>query len=80
MGANAKMDAGFLMESAECLLEEGESKAAEDRIRTAIRSYGPSEKKEMAAAMRRLAGIWEKAGKSPEAGRALLQRAEALEK
>jgi tetratricopeptide (TPR) repeat protein len=79
MGAQLKPDADFLIESAECLIEEGQSKSAEERLRTAIRSYPPERKKETAAALRRLAGLWEKENRNLDAARSLKQRADTLD-
>ncbi|MEM1084853.1 MAG: tetratricopeptide repeat protein [Verrucomicrobiota bacterium] len=69
----------FLIEFAECLLEAGETTAAEDRLRAAIERYPREAKREQAAALRRLAGIWNAEGRNEAAARALLKRAEALE-
>lgn len=80
MGADFKPDAAFLIESAETMIEQGQSKAAEERLRTAIKSYPPDQKRETAAALRRLAALWESENRNAEAARALRQRAEALEK
>ncbi|MCW1924486.1 hypothetical protein OKA05_18110 [Luteolibacter arcticus] len=72
-------DPVFLTEFAECLLESGQTKAAEDRLRTAIRGYPPERKKETAVALRRLAGIWQGEKRNEEAAKALLQRADGLD-
>ncbi len=72
-------DPVFLTEFAECLLEGKQTKAAEDRLRTAIRSYPPERKKETAAALRRLAGIWQGEKRNEEGAKSLLQRADALD-
>ena len=69
----------FQLEFAECLLESGNTPAAEKRLRTAIKAYGPEEKKETARALRRLAAIWNDEGRNEAAGRALLKRAEGLD-
>ncbi len=69
----------FLVESAESLLESGQQPAAEERLRRAIRAYPAERKQETAAALRRLAGLWEKNNRNAEAARALLQRAQALD-
>jgi len=79
MGSQLKPDADFLIESAECLIEEGQSKSAEEKLRTAIRSYPPEKKKETAAALRRLAGLWDKENRNAEAARSLKQRADSLD-
>jgi hypothetical protein len=67
------------MESADCLIEEGQSKQAEDRLRSAIKSYAPEQKKETAAALRRLAGLWDKENRNAEAAGSLKQRADSLD-
>jgi tetratricopeptide (TPR) repeat protein len=72
-------DPVFLTEFAECLLESKQTKAAEDRLRTAIRTYPPDKKKETAAALRRLAGIWQAEKRNEEGARSLLQRANGLD-
>lgn len=72
-------DPVFLSEFAECLLESRQTKAAEDRLRAAIRTYPPEQKKEIAAALRRLAGIWQAEKRNEEAAGALLQRADSLD-
>lgn len=72
-------DPVFLQEFAESLLESGQSAAAEDRLRAAIRAFPPERKQETAAALRRLAGIWQSEGRHAEAAAALLHRADALD-
>ncbi len=79
MGADVKPDPPFLLESADCLLEEGNGKAAEERLRSAIRAYGPEQKKETALALRRLAGLWEKENRNAEAAGSLRRRADSLD-
>lgn len=69
----------FQLEFAECLLECGNTPAAEKRLRTAIKTYGPDEKIETARALRRLAAIWQEEGRNEAAARALLRRAGALD-
>lgn len=69
----------FLLESAEVMLEAGQQPAAEERLRQAIRAFPPDRKRETAAALRKLAGLWEKDGRNMEAARALLNRAQALD-
>ena len=64
---------------AEALIEEGQAAPAEARLRQAIRAFPAEAKKESAASMRRLAGLWESQGKNADAGRALRQRADALD-
>jgi predicted Zn-dependent protease len=72
-------DPEFLREFAESLLEDGQTKAAEERLRRAIRAYPAEKKKETAAALRRLAGIWTAEQRNTEAANALLQRADSLD-
>lgn len=69
----------FLREFAACLLEAGETAAAEDRLRTAIKLYPPEEKAGTAAALRALAAIWQAEGRNAAAARSLLRRADALD-
>lgn len=78
--AGAKNEPAFLIESAETLIEQGQSKAAEDRLRAAIRAYPPEAKKESAAALRRLAALWEAENRNADAARALRLRADALDR
>jgi predicted Zn-dependent protease len=73
-----KNEPAFLIESAEMLIAQGQSKAAEERLRTAIRSYPAEAKKETAAALRRLALLWESENRNAEAAKALRQRADGL--
>jgi predicted Zn-dependent protease len=72
-------DPVFLTESAAALIESGQSKAAEERLRAAIRTYSPDAKKETATALRRLAALWKDENRNADAARALLQRADALD-
>jgi len=76
----ADMDPGFLVASAKELLAQGQVKAAEERLRNAIRTFPKESKKETAAAMRALADIWISDNRNLEAARALISRAEAMEK
>lgn len=75
----ADMDPGFLVASAKELLAQGQVKAAEERLRNAIRTFPKESKKETAAAMRVLAGIWISENRNLDAARALITRAEAME-
>jgi Tfp pilus assembly protein PilF len=70
----------FMREFAECLLENGDTALAEDRLRAAIKAYAPEEKQETAAALRRLAEIWLSENRNEAAAKALQKRAESLEK
>jgi Flp pilus assembly protein TadD len=75
----ADMDPAFLLESAKELLAQGKVKAAEERLRNAIRTFPKESKKETAAAMRALADIWISENRNLDAARALISRAEAME-
>ncbi len=72
-------DPVFLSEFAESLLEGGQTAAAEERLRLAIRGFPAEQKRETAAALRRLAGIWQRENRNAEAAKALLQRADSLD-
>lgn len=76
----AEMDPMFLLESAKELVSQGQSKAAEERLKNAIRSFPEEARKETAAAMRALAAIWISEKRNEDAARSLISRAEALEK
>ncbi len=78
--ATAKPEPAFLSESAEALLDHGQTKAAEERLRSAIRAFPAEAKKETAAALRRLALLWETENRNGDAARALRQRADALDR
>jgi tetratricopeptide (TPR) repeat protein len=78
--AGAKPDPAFLIESAEALLDQGQTKAAEERLRSAIRAFPAEAKKETAAALRRLAQLWESENRNGDAARALRQRADSLDR
>ena len=69
----------FQLGFAEFLIESGDSAAAEERLKSAIRAYPPDAAVETAAALRRLAGLWEEEGRNEAAARALRQRADALD-
>jgi uncharacterized protein (TIGR02996 family) len=75
---DAPVTPAFLLESAEALIDSGQSKAAEERLRTAIRALPAEATHETAAALRRLAQLWETENRNVEAARALRQRADAL--
>lgn len=77
--ADAQAEPAFLVEFAETLLAEGQTAAAEDQLRAAIRAYPAEAKAETAAALRRLAGTWESENRNAQAARALRQRADSLE-
>ena len=80
LGNPADMEPAFLLESARGLLAQGQVKAAEERLRNAIRTFPKESKKETAAAMRALADIWISENRNLDAARALISRAEAMEK
>ncbi|MGJ8644161.1 MAG: tetratricopeptide repeat protein [Luteolibacter sp.] len=76
----ADMSPEFLLQSARELIAQGKGKAAEERLRNAIRNFPPDAKAESAAAMRELAGIWISENRNLDAAGALKKRADALEK
>jgi len=78
--ATEKTDPAFMVESAAALIDQGETKAAEERLRNAIRAYPADAKKETAAALRQLAGLWENENRNLDAARSLRQRADALDR
>lgn len=78
-GKGPAAEPDFLLESAEAMIEAEQKSAAEERLRRAIRAFPPDRKRETAAALRRLAGLWEKDGRNAAAARALLARAQALD-
>ncbi len=78
--ADRKPEPAFLIESAEALIAQGQGQAAEERLRAAIKSFPPEAKKETAAALRRLALLWETESRNADAARALRQRADALDR
>ncbi len=75
-----KPDPAFSLEFARALQGEGQAKAAEERLRDAIRGFPPEAKSETAAALRQLAELWESQGRNADAAKALRQRAEGLDK
>ncbi len=77
---DGKTEPAFLVESAEALIDQGQTKAAEERLRSAIRAYPSGAKKETASALRRLALLWESENRNGDAARALRQRADALDR
>lgn len=80
LGNPADMNPTFLLASAKELVAQGQSKAAEERLRNAIRTFPKDAKAETAAAMRALAAIWISEGRNADAANALISRAEALER
>ena len=78
--AEAKTEPSFLVESAEAMLDQGQTKAAEERLRSAIRAFPAEAKKETATALRRLALLWETENRNGDAARALRQRADTLDR
>lgn len=73
-------DPAFLLADANDLIARGETKAAEEKLRDAIRNFPKTAKKETAAALRALACIWIKDGKNLLAAKALISRAEGMER
>jgi tetratricopeptide (TPR) repeat protein len=80
MSNPSQMDPNFLLEFSQELVVQGQIKAAEERLRSAIKTFPKTATKETAAALRALAGIWNAEGRNADAARALVSRAEALEK
>lgn len=72
-------DPDFLEASAEAMIADGQIKAAEERLRAAIRLFPPDAKVATARVLRRLAGLWEAEGRNVDAAKALRQRADGLE-
>jgi predicted Zn-dependent protease len=70
----------YLRHAAEAYWNAKQSEKAENLLRTAIKSYPPSAKKESAIAMRLLAEWWQQQNKNGDAAKALLQRADLMEK
>lgn len=77
--ADAPPDPQFLSESANALIDEQRLPAAEERLRKAIRAYPPDAKKQTAATLRQLAGLWESQNKNADAARSLRLRADSLD-
>ncbi len=80
MSNPSQMDPNFLVEFSQELVVQGQNKAAEERLKSAIKTFPKTATKETAAALRALAGIWNAEGRNADAARALISRAEALEK
>lgn len=80
MSQPSQMDPNFLLEFSQELVVQGQNKAAEERLRNAIKTFPKTATKETAAALRALAGIWNAEGRNADAAKALISRAEALEK
>lgn len=70
----------YLRYAAESYWTAKQTEKAESRLRDAIKTYPATQKKESAAAIRLLASWWQQQNKNPDAAKALLQRAEMLEK
>ena len=79
-GAQPGKNPMYSREAAEAFWQAKDYVQAESQLRQAIKMYPPEAKKESAAAMRLLASWWQQQGKNAEAAKALLQRAEMLEK
>ncbi len=80
MSHPSQMEPNFLLEFSQELVAQGQNKAAEERLKNAIKAFPKTATKETAAALRALAGIWNAEGRNADAARALISRAEALEK
>jgi hypothetical protein len=70
----------YLRHAAESYWTAKQTEKAETRLRDAIKAYPATQKKESAAAIRLLASWWQQQNKNADAAKALLQRAEMLEK
>ena len=70
----------YLRHAAESYWTAKQTEKAEARLRDAIKAYPATEKKESAAAIRLLASWWQQQNKNADAAKALLQRAEMLER
>jgi predicted Zn-dependent protease len=70
----------YLRHAAGAFWNAKQTDKAEARLRDAIKAYPAAEKKESAASMRLLASWWQQQNKNADAAKALLQRAEMLEK
>jgi predicted Zn-dependent protease len=70
----------YLRHAAESYWTAKQTEKAESRLRDAIKAYPATEKKESAAAIRLLASWWQQQNKNADAAKALLQRAEMLER
>jgi predicted Zn-dependent protease len=77
---DAPASPAFELESAEALIDSGQSQAAEERLRAAIRAFPPDATRETAAALRRLALLWETENRNAAAAKALRHRADSLER
>ncbi len=71
-------DPEFLAASAEALIAAGQGKAAEERLRAAIRLFPAEAKAETAKTLRKLAELWETEGRNLDAAKALRQRADGI--
>jgi len=80
LGDLTEIEPGFLLESAQELIDQGQGPAAEERLRIAIRNFPKTATKETAIALRALAEIWISENRNLGAAQALISRAEALEK
>jgi hypothetical protein len=80
LGNLSEIEPDFLLESARELIAQDQNAAAEERLRIAIRSFPETATRETAEALRALAKIWISESRNLDAARALISRAEALEK
>lgn len=74
------VDPMYLRATAEAYWTAGKADVAESSLRQAIKLYTPAQKKESASGMRLLASWWQQQNKNVEAAKALIQRAEMMEK
>ena len=70
----------YLRHAAESYWTAKQTEKAESRLRDAIKAYPATQKQESAAAIRLLASWWQQQNKNADAAKALLQRAEMLER
>ena len=70
----------YLRHAAESYWAAKQTDKAESRLRDAAKAYPATENKERAAAMRLLASWWQQQNKNADAAKALIDRAETLEK
>jgi tetratricopeptide (TPR) repeat protein len=68
----------FQIGFAEFLIESGDNEAAEKRLQDAIKAYPPEAAEETAAALRKLAALWESENRNAAAAAALRARADAM--
>jgi tetratricopeptide (TPR) repeat protein len=77
--ADQPADPEFLSETAAACIDAGQTERAEELLRRAIRAFPADASAPSAAAMRRLAGLWQEQGRHADAAAALLRRANDLD-